>query len=107
MRINLRAPGAGEEEDVDADEGNHGLDGSVGAGDSSDDGNDELADNHAKSTPDEQRSSSNLLHRPEGDGGGADVDEGGDEGDQEGVVDSSELLEEGSSCNELERDSVN
>lgn len=89
------APGRGEEEDVDADEGNHGGGGGGGAGDGADDGHDELADNHAEGTPDEQRPTAEALDGPEGDGGGDDVDDGGDHGDEEGVLDGAEVLEEG------------
>ena len=61
-----------------------------------DDGADELADEHAESTPDEQRATAEFLDGPERDGGRAHVDEGGDEGDEEGVADRSKRLEEGS-----------
>jgi len=46
------------------------------------------------SSVDEQRSSTEFLDGVERDGGGADVDEGGDERDQERVVDCAETLEE-------------
>lgn len=92
---NLRAPGASEEEDVDADEGDHGLDSAVGASDGTNDGDDELADDHAERTPDEQGAAADSLHTPERDRGRADVDEGRDERDQERVLDGAELLEEG------------
>lgn len=90
-----RAPGGGEEEDVDADEGDHGGGGGGGAGDGADDGDDELADDHAEGTPDEQGATAEALDGPEGDGGGDDVDDGGDHGDEEGVLDGAEVLEEG------------
>lgn len=91
-----RAPGAGEEEDVNADEGDFGADGTlVAAVSSSDNGDDELADNHAQSTPEEQSTTTELLHGVERDGSGADVDDGGDHADQEGVFDGSQALEEG------------
>lgn len=92
----LRKYSRGEEEDVDTDEGDLGLGDHVvvGAG-GTDDGGDELADQHAESTPDEEGTTTELLDGVEGDGGGADVDKGGDEGDQEGVRDRSEVLEEG------------
>ena len=97
-----RAPGAGKEEDEDGDEGDLGVDGRDVDGTSltsgveeglvetdgdTNDGNEELADQHAKSTPDEQRTTTPLLNGVEGDGGGADVDEGEDQGDQECVAD--------------------
>ena len=89
-------PGAGEEEDVDTDEGNHGSDGLVVivVGDT-DDGDDELADNHAESTPQEQRTTTDLLNSVERERSGADVDNGGDDAEQEGVLDCAELGEEG------------
>lgn len=92
------APGGGEEGDVDADEADHGLDGAIVGGlDGANDGHDELADEHAESTPDQKRTATEPLHGPEGEGRGADVDEGGDERDEEGVVNSAQLLEEGGS----------
>lgn len=60
-----RTPRASKEEDVDADKGNHTLDGGIRARDRADNSNDELADNHSQSAPDEQRSAANPLHRPE------------------------------------------
>jgi len=96
--ITTQAPGPQVEakEDVDTDEGDLGLGDHVvvGAG-GTDDGGDELADQHAESTPDEEGTTTELLNGVEGDGGRADVDEGGDEGNQEGVRDRSEVLEEG------------
>ncbi|KAI2255605.1 hypothetical protein LOZ10_005651, partial [Ophidiomyces ophidiicola] len=91
-----RTPGAGEEEDVDTDEGDHGLDGlgAVADGDAHD-GDNELADEHAAGAPDEQGAAADALDGPEGNRGGADVDEGGDEADEEGIVDGAEGLEEG------------
>lgn len=89
-------PGGGEEEDVDADEGDHGLDGAVVVGpDGAHDGDDELADDHAGRPPDQEGAAAEALHGVEGDRGGADVDEGGDEVHEEGVADGAELLEEG------------
>lgn len=90
------APGAGEEEDVDADEGDHGGDGArvVAVGDA-DDGDEELADDHAQGTPEEEGATADLLNGVEGEGGGEDVDDGGDHGEEEGVLDCAELLEEG------------
>lgn len=60
-----------------------------------DDGDDELADYHAEGTPQEQGPTTDLLDGPEGDWGGADVDDCGDHGQQEGVLDRAQLLEEG------------
>lgn len=56
--------------------------------------NDELHDDHTSGTPDEDTSATDLLNHDEGIRSGQDVDEGGDEGDEEGVADGSELLEE-------------
>jgi len=105
QRINLAdydpgagTPGGSEEEDIDADEGDHGTDGMViiAVGDT-DDGDDELANNHAQSTPQEQRTTTDFLHGVEGDGSGAHVNNGGDHGQKEGVLNGLELLEEGGS----------
>lgn len=109
-----RTPGGGEEEDEDGDEGNLSVDGRdvVGAGKrvttsgvgdivgvvetdgNTNDGDDKLADQHTEGTPDEQRTTTELLNSPEGDGCRADVDEGEDQGDQKGVGDSASRLEE-------------
>lgn len=89
-------PGASEEKDVDADEGNHGSDGvGVLAIDGTDDGDNELTDDHAQSTPEEQGAATELLDGVEGDGGGQDVDDGSDHAQQEGVLDCAQLSEEG------------
>jgi len=97
-----RAPSAGEEEDEDGNEcdlsvdsrdvGSAGLTSSVEVGvvetnGDTNDGDEELADQHAKGTPDEERATTPLLNGVEGDWGGADVDEGEDQRDQEGVAD--------------------
>lgn len=90
-----RAPGGGEEEDVDADEGDHGGDGfGVVAVSDTNDGHNELADDHAESSPQKEGTTTNPLNGVERDGGGADVDDGGDHGQEEGVLDGAELLEE-------------
>jgi hypothetical protein len=89
-------PGGGEEEDEDTDEcdlGFHGV--GIAAVDGTGDGDDELADDHSQGAPEEERAAAEALDGPEGDGGGADIDEGGDKTDEEGVVDSTEILEEG------------
>lgn len=92
-----RTPGAGEEEDVDADKGDHGAHGVgiVPIG-NSDNGHDELADYHAQGTPQQQGSTTDLLNGPERDWGRADVDDRGDHSQQERVLDRVQLLEEGS-----------
>ena len=52
-----------------------------------DDSDDELHDDHASPTDDKNLAAAEPLDGPEGKRGGADVNEGGDEGDQEGVFD--------------------
>ena len=109
-----RAPGGGEEEDEDGNEGNLRVDGrdvvgnEVGAAVSleallvsvvealgdTDDSNEELADQHAESTPEEDGAAAEALDSPEGDGGGEDVDDGEDHGNQEAVGDGASRLEE-------------
>lgn len=49
--------------------------------------NNELHDHHACSTNDEDSATAEALDCPEGDRCGAHVDEGGDEGDEEGIAD--------------------
>ena len=112
-------PGAGEEEDEDGDEGNLGVDGRDVGGTSltsgveesvveadghTNDGDEELADQHAESTPNEERTTTPLLNGVEGDGSGADVDEGEDQGDQEGVADGASRRQEGGGVVEDEVD---
>lgn len=114
-----RTPGGGEEEDEDGDERNLGVDGGdvVGAGGAvgegggvveslsdTNDGNQELADQHTESTEEEKCAATELLHSVEGKRGGADVDQGEDEGDQEGVADGASRLQEGSGVVEDEVD---
>lgn len=94
-----RTPGHGETGDEEADEGDHGGDGGVvalvglarGVTNAADD---DLHDNHAHGTVDEDGAATEALDNVEGDRGGADVDEGSDELDEEGVADRAELLEE-------------
>lgn len=116
-----RTPRRGEEEDEDGDEGNLGVDGRDVVGDRdwgvgvvevslveadshTNDGHEELTDQHAKSTPDEERTTTKLLNGVEGDRGGAHVDEGEDQGDQEGVGDGAGRSQEGSRVVEDEVD---
>jgi len=92
-------PGGGKEGDVDADEGDHGLDSGLvvlawSASSDTDDTDDELGDDHASGTEDQNATTAETLNDPEGQWGAADVDEGGDERDQERVVDRAEGLEE-------------
>ena len=98
-------PGAGEEEDVDADKGNHGADGlGVGTIGHTENGDDELADHHAQGTPQQQRATADLLDGVEGERCRKHVDNGGDHAQQEGVLDGTQLLEEGGSKVEHEVD---
>lgn len=97
-------PGRGEEEDEDGDECNLGIDGSdvlsdrlaggvggelVEADGHSDDGHEELTNQHTKGTKDEERATSEALHGIERDGSGANVDNSEDHRNQEGIVDGS------------------
>ena len=89
-----------------------GLDGVlVGSVGDTDDGTDEFTDEHSDctvstgmirmgagrltGTVDQQGSSTESLNGVERDGGRADIDEGGNEGDQERVVDGSKSLASG------------
>ena len=104
-----RTPGSGEEEDEDGDEGDLSVDGrdvasaggTISEGDglvetngNTDDGDKELADQHAKSAVQQKCATAELLHTVEGERSGADVDQGEDQGDQEGVGDGASRLEE-------------
>lgn len=103
------APCRSEEEDEDGDESNLGVDGGNVLGDpiitlpdgvvetdcDTDDGNEELADQHAKSTPEKDGAATEPLNSPERDRGGEDVDDGKDHGNQEAVADGAGGLEEG------------
>lgn len=87
------APSTGKEEDVDTDECNHGRKSlRVVAISHTKDGDDELADDHAQSTPQQQRTTTDLLDGVEGEGGGKDIDDGGDHAQQERVVDATMFL---------------
>jgi hypothetical protein len=93
-------PGAGEEEDVDADESNLGRNGTrvicllSTLGDTNGTNN-ELCDDHANGTTNQQGTTAKSLNGPERDGGREHVDESSDQGDQEGVLDRAKLVEEG------------
>lgn len=89
-----RSPGGSEEEDVDADEGDFGSHGALvlPVGDT-DNGHDELTDQHAESAPDQKGSPPKPFDRPKGDGSRADIDQGGNQTDQEGVVNRSQIRE--------------
>ncbi|KAG7847878.1 hypothetical protein KL941_002057 [Ogataea angusta] len=91
-----RTPGRSKEEDVDADEGDHGTDGFlVVAVDGTGNGHDKLTHNHTCGTVDHERTTAEFLNRVERQRSRHHVDDGGDHGDQELVVDGAELLEEG------------
>lgn len=87
-------PGGCEEGDGKTDKGN--LSRSSGVvvdrDGGAEDGGQELTSEHAKGTPDEQRTTTEALDGPERDGSGQDVDEGGDQTDEEGVGDGALLL---------------
>ena len=93
------SPCGSEEGDVEADEGNHGRDGRgvvfgfLARGDT-EDSHDELHDNHTGGTDDEELATAESLDGIEGDGCGAYIDEGGDQRDQEGILDRAEGGEE-------------
>lgn len=104
-------PGGGEEEDEDGDEGDLSIDsgnvvgnvlgsvGGIGVGlvetnGNTNDGDQELADEHTKSTDDENGTTTESLDSPERQGSGADVDQREDQRDQEGVADGTGGLEE-------------
>ena len=90
-------PGRGEEEDVDTDEGDERTGSGFVVGESGADcADDELADDHSEGAPDEDGAATKALNGVEGDGGAADVDEGEDQGDEEGVGDRAKGLQEDS-----------
>jgi len=89
-----RAPGGGEEEDVDANESN--LSGHGGmivlrfsASCNTNNTNNELTDQHTKSAPNEDCTTSISLNDPKGEGSRADIDESGNKIDQEWIADRS------------------
>ena len=99
------APGAGEEEDVDADECDQSLLGShvLNTSDSTGNSDDELADSHTDGTEEEKVAATPLLDKVETGKGGGDVDARGNHSDNKGVPDT-RVLEEGSSVVEDEVD---
>lgn len=64
------------------------------AGGNTNDTNDELHDDHPCASDDEDLAATEAFDCPKGDGSRADVDEGRDEGDEEGVLDRAEGGEE-------------
>ncbi|KFY88418.1 hypothetical protein V500_06350, partial [Pseudogymnoascus sp. VKM F-4518 (FW-2643)] len=100
--LGARALGEGEEGDVDADEGDHSLDGglvvlSQGAGSDANNADDKLCNDHAYSAKDKDAATAEALYNLEGRRGAKDVDKGGGEGDKEGVFNCAEGSEEDSS----------
>jgi hypothetical protein len=105
-----RTPSASKEEDEDGNECDLGVDSGdvvgsaftssievsvVEADCDTDDGDQELADQHAQCTPDQEWATAELLDSVEGDRGRAYIDQGEDQGDQEGVADGTSRLEKG------------
>lgn len=70
-------------------------DGMVKASSNTNNGDDELAHQHAESTNQQNRAAAESFDRPERDGGGKDVDDGKDHGGQEDVGNGLGRLEEG------------
>lgn len=99
------APGAGKEEDVDADECDQSLLGShvLNTSDSTGNSDDELADSHTDGTEEEEVAATPLLDKVETGKGGADVDARSNHSDNKGVLDT-RVLEEGSTIVEDEVD---
>lgn len=106
-----RSPGGSEEEDEDGNESNLGVDsrdvvgqtlggiigvwvGVVESNSDTNDGAEELADQHTSRSVEKDCASTPFLDRVERDGSGADVDQSEDEGDQEGVADGTSGLKE-------------
>lgn len=91
-----RTPGRGEEEDVDTGEQDKNdlrcARASIG---STSDTNDPLADTHANGTIDQERTTTKALNGPEGQRSRADVDDGSDHRDEEGILDTDGLEESG------------
>lgn len=61
--------------------------GFVEADGDTDDGNDELADDHADRAENEDSSTAEALNSPERDGGGEHIDKSEDQRHEEGVLD--------------------
>lgn len=117
-------PGGGEEEDEDGDEGNLSVDsasvvgtrkwvatiwvgnfvGVVKADGDTNNGDEELADQHAKSTPEKDETTSKSFDCVERDRSRADIDQCEDQRDQETVFDGAGGLQEGSGVVEDEVD---
>jgi hypothetical protein len=82
-------PGRCKEEDVDASEQDeYDLRGARSGIGGTGDADDPFTNTHSDSTVDEKRTATKALDGPERDGSGADIDDGGDHGDEESVFDS-------------------
>src|SRR6266511_3009803 len=97
-----RAPSCSEEEDVQADECDHGADSCVIvlrclASSYANDTNNELHDDHARGTVNKDGASTKSLDNVERYWSRTDIDERGDQTDQKRVLDRAELLEKNSS----------
>ena len=89
-----RAPGCGKEEDVDTDEGNLSRHSrrivlAFSSSGNTHNPDDELADCHSKSSPDENSPTTVFLNDVEGNRSRADVDKSSDETNEEGILDRS------------------
>lgn len=86
------SPCSGEEGNVEADEGNHGRDscvvvfGFLACGNTNN-ADDELHNDHTGSSNDEELATAESLNRVERDWCRTSIHEGGNQGDQEGVLD--------------------
>lgn len=86
-------PGAGEEEDIEADECDEDHVGGFGTRGHADDGDDEFAKAHSDGAEEEKWAATPFLNEHETGEGGDYVDEIGGQADEEGVVDSAALKE--------------
>lgn len=97
------APRGGEEENVDADEGDENLVGSVGENSDTDNGHDELTHTHADGAEEKEITTAHLLDHVDTGQGGDDIDQVGGKTDEERVV-NARVLEELSTIVEDEVD---
>lgn len=83
-----RPPSRSEECNGKANEGDHSRCSRlvVGANGCTDDSREELASEHAQGTVDQQWAASESLDGPEGNWRGTDIDEGGNQRNQEGIL---------------------
>ena len=105
-----RTPRGGEEEDEDSNERNLSIDGGnivrhgvaissqvgfVETNSDTDDGDEELTDQHAQCTVDKNCATTESLNGVEGDWSGANIDQCKDKRDEENVLDRTSRLQEG------------